>query len=52
MDEQTKACEMCQHEHKEDGSCDCGCAGGAQVCEQCSHEHKEADGSCECGCGK
>lgn len=59
MDTQTKGnvCTMCGHEHKADGTCDCGCGmkkeeGKAKVCTMCGHEHKNADGSCDCGCGK
>lgn len=50
---------MCGHEHKADGTCDCGCGmksdmkkEGAKACTMCGHEHKNADGSCDCGCGK
>lgn len=45
-------CTVCDHEHKDDGTCDCGCEAEQQVgqfCWNCGHaEHFER--ACKCGC--
>lgn len=48
--EEMKTCTMCEHSHKEDGTCDCGCQHHEKmVCLKCGHGHKES-GVCDCGC--
>lgn len=46
------ACKVCEHEHKEDGTCDCGCEAEQQmdqICWSCGHAmHNERE--CKCGC--
>ena len=45
-----RMCPSCGHEHKEDGSCSCGCTTiGANNCPSCGHEHDKGE-VCECGC--
>ncbi len=45
-------CSVCEHEHKDDGTCDCGCEAEQQVdqiCWNCGHAiHTERE--CKCGC--
>lgn len=48
----TIACTVCEHEHAEDGTCECGCEAEQQLgqfCWSCGHaEHIER--ACKCGC--
>lgn len=45
-------CQVCNHDHEEDGTCECGCKAEQQmetICWSCGHVvHNERE--CKCGC--
>ncbi len=45
-------CTVCEHDHADDGTCECGCTAEVeleQFCVSCGHS-EHGDRECKCGC--